>query len=1362
MHFQSLTLFESLTSFAQKLLIVLELRFRNTANRGRFKAFVTALFYLILGLNCNAQESPKFQHDLSKLPKRELLVPASELQVLLSGPNERVIMTRAEYDKLLLDAKLTPDAIEASKSEEEKLAKLPTSAELLSATHQISIESGQVAIESEYQLELFKDAWTEIPLDFSNVLLLAASLDNETAWLRKLPSDSAAAVLVCRGKGLHSLKLRSTAIAAESSAQQSIAFVLPSSSTSNWFMQVPGNVEVLSGAETLSREVVGDANSTKFRLVPSFNPASPNSAALNLTMTLNNRLAKEQSLVDVHSQEIVQIASSLENLGILFEVRVLQGGESKFSAEIPDGFEIQSVQSPWMARWGIENPEPDHADSAKRLLVEFREPVTDQATIIVKASRAKNVQPNTRQSWRLPTWKVLGVSRHDSLVTIGLSDMLRWSDFKSDNLIPVKLDALRSLTEQLALETSEAIRPVFAGYAPGSTHQIQSNLERVQTKPRADVRWVMEIGQRELKINGSILLTATQESLDRVDLKLPRMWRLQSASDSANRTMIWEKQTNANDSEFEVIAIKLQQLLRPNQSIELKLELAATPEGWLSSWQENRVDFPKVEIINLESRRTILSATARDDLTLEEAAIGSLDPLLLAERNGVGLQASSVDALAYLTLADDWKLSVLVKRLEPTLIAEAVTYASSAPNGLKLQHEILIKPERAKVDQVLFNLPENTPSELSIRFANHAAVKSYSQTTADGFRTWAVKLPERTIDPIRLKVEYRLPATDKEFLLPVPRVLNAAYQSGLIAVDRDDAMEVTVRSQLRRADIGEMTDSSLTVGASFLGVFGYAAFQDTQPEVWLKSVMRELSFIPTTIVESMKIRSWLSNQQWSYHQALYGLKSSTSKVALRLPDQLELWAVTVDGKAALPQRDGELVIIELPMEEAAQSYQVPAVQIQSLQLSNAVYSAAPVPSMLRQLVITYAIPIAPLNLRSTVSLAYPELMHRTSSTRIPVSNINWTVFTPSGYQLSDIEDGIANLERTGKDFPWNIGRRLAGLNFPRILPFFLSRNNMTEGIQLWNEQVASQPSSLARQSGSGMDGGGQMPPADKAEKYDAFADQVPEIPQVHAGAAVGQPAKPAMQRKLSDAKRSLQVAVDSGDQWNQAALSGFDTQPSIRLDVVQTARLKWLAGTTACLVFALFVSLWTKSLWQSWRAAILIAGLSIIAALVVPTKGTVNDNCEAAFWTAIGMFAVRALIALVTTLSSKKVTRVGVSAIIVMIVSFSLQNSTACWAQQTAGSTNDGSIVAGSTKEIRTIDQMLAALRKATSDDEPVLIPMDAIVVPYSSEIPGKKSSDEKILVPLSTFEYLNSIVAGNAKNTDVSGPLTYGSMTYN
>ncbi len=1320
---------------------------------------------------CLAQQPPNTPPwDLSKIPTRELRVPVKDLQALLTSPNQRVLLTRGEYEKLLTESKLTPEAIAQARAVLEAEAAAPSTDEFLHATHQLTVEGGIAVIESEYKIELFKDGWTELPIDFTNVQILTATLDDATAWLKAPQDGRQGAGLVLRGKGLHRLKLRSISMVAESSAQQALSLVLPSSLTSQWSMQVPGNVEILSGASVLDRVVEEASNQTQFKIVPAPAPEQPSAAALNLAMTLNNKLAKDQSLVDVRSQQLVHRTTSVENVAVIFELRVLQGGESKFEVEIPDGFEIQTVLSPWMSKWGIQAPDPTDTQSAKRLVIDFREPVVEQASVVVSATKthanpivengaanpaiaanpANPATPSRAIAWRVPRWNVLGVSRHDALVAIGLGEDLKWKEIQSDKLIAIAPDRFQDFAQRVGWQVTDPVRIVFAGYSPAANFSLQASLEVVKKLPKIDAMWQMVVADREVQLSGRLTVTATQESLDRVLVKIPSLWRLQQVFDGAGRVILWEKQTESSEGKDSTFVIKLPGLLRPGQAILLRPEWAATPEGWLANWNSTQLSFPKAELQGLEVTRTVLSVNPVGDLTVEQATVAGLDPLMLSERQALEVASQTQDSLAFVAQQTDWSLSVTATKKKASLIAEAFTYANASPSGLKIQHEIAVTPEQASVEELLVVLPERTPAEIAIRATGGPGVKSYSQSTVDGKRTWTIRLQAKTNKPFRLLFDYRLANSTDEVKLPIPKLANAAYQSGLVAVDRDDAMEVSVRTGLRRADVGELTDSSLAVGASFLGVFGYPAYEDVEPEVAVKVITRELSFIPPTIAESLKIQTWVSNQQWSYHQATFAIRTATDRVAIRIPEVLELWAVTVDGKPSLPQRDGDVAIIELRTNERSMS-SLPG----STRPSN---DATSVPATSRTLVLTYAIPVDALGLQSKIRLIYPELLSRGTSgqTVVPLSDLNWTVRCPMGYELVSVVDGIAQLSDCSPKFPWTVPTRIGNI-FAVTIGSIQSKLSMVggtaESFDLAKSSELSAPRSLKEMRAKTIPFStpqsaavptpsppGQASPA-MDDLFGAPAAMLPTTKQV---------------RRSSEASRSLALAVATNDQWQSRQLSGLGSSTTIEIQIVQAERWKWLAFATAAWIVVLFVAYWKRPFQRLWRIAVYLAMSAVIAALILPDSTAIATIGEALFWAVIVMISLKAVQSLWRLSTHKTVTRVSsAAASLALVVMLNCSASTIA-AQPPIQATPQQPI------EIQTVQQMIEALRSATTTATSVTIPMNAIVVPYDASASLKANpKDEKLLVPLSTFEYLQTVIRGGEVPTPPNTSLSLGPMDY-
>ena len=98
-----------------------------------------------------------------------------------------------------------------------------------------------------------------VPLDLGGVGLLAATLDDQPAAIGRA-ADGQLNVLVS-GLGRHRLTLDTVAPLEMTAAQQQLRFRLPNAAVGKWHMTVPGDVEIKSGVNVVSREHDAKANS---------------------------------------------------------------------------------------------------------------------------------------------------------------------------------------------------------------------------------------------------------------------------------------------------------------------------------------------------------------------------------------------------------------------------------------------------------------------------------------------------------------------------------------------------------------------------------------------------------------------------------------------------------------------------------------------------------------------------------------------------------------------------------------------------------------------------------------------------------------------------------------------------------------------------------------------------------------------------------------------------------------------------------------------------------------------------------------------------------------------------------------------
>jgi len=100
---------------------------------------------------------------------REIFVPSADLDALLEGRPQRMLLGRAEYEQLLAKAKTTPEE------------HAPHKTIVASADYTVTVEQGRARLVGILQLDVLEDGLWAVPLGFGGVGLRRASLDDEPA-----------------------------------------------------------------------------------------------------------------------------------------------------------------------------------------------------------------------------------------------------------------------------------------------------------------------------------------------------------------------------------------------------------------------------------------------------------------------------------------------------------------------------------------------------------------------------------------------------------------------------------------------------------------------------------------------------------------------------------------------------------------------------------------------------------------------------------------------------------------------------------------------------------------------------------------------------------------------------------------------------------------------------------------------------------------------------------------------------------------------------------------------------------------------------------------------------------------------------
>ncbi len=365
---------------------------------------------LWLGSFAHAQE-PATQPDPATAPQpRELLVPFSDLHLLLGNETRRVFMTREELAALKTAAKQNPEE------------PLPQQVALLSAAYDATLESGRALLSGNLQIEVLADGLHALPLQLSGVGVRQAQLDDKPAALVK--ADDGQIQLIVQGRGLHRLQLAMVLPIATAAAQQSLSWTVPVPPATTFHLTVPGNVEMKSGAAILNRRVDEQAAVTHFDLLPGQGP-------MNLVMSLNNKRLRDETTLLARGVLISEITQGYQRLHANLSMNVLHGAADEFRIGIPKDYEITQVTSPLLARWSVEDNQ--ESASGKLLVIKLRELVNDRTTLQLRADRLK---PELG-AWQMPKLEPLKVAGFASVVGILIEEQLASQTIESNQLIPI-------------------------------------------------------------------------------------------------------------------------------------------------------------------------------------------------------------------------------------------------------------------------------------------------------------------------------------------------------------------------------------------------------------------------------------------------------------------------------------------------------------------------------------------------------------------------------------------------------------------------------------------------------------------------------------------------------------------------------------------------------------------------------------------------------------------------------------------------------------------------------------------------------------------------------------------------------------
>ena len=953
---------------------------RATLGRGITGTFVATALVLV------ALIAPAFAGGPSdtEKPRREIFVPFADLNVVLENQPRRVLMSREEFDALVKRAKKTP----------EKHA--PQQILLLAADYDVAAEAQRAIIRGKLTLEVLEEGLHLLPLDLGGIGLVSALLDGKPAALG--PAGDGRLALVAEGVGRHELALEMVTPLETTAARQLLRFKLPRPPAAQMKLVVPGDVEVKSGAEIVSRVVEKNPRVTRFQLIP-----RPGDTVL--AMTLNSHLAQQERAVVAASVLLSEVTQAYEKLHATVSLKVLYRAVDQLRFVVPAGFEIQEVASPLLARWDLTDE-----DGRKILNVRLREQTTDDVVLNIAAIKTQV----SLDDWTAPRLEPLDVVGQNAVVALLLEERLRAESLSADKLAPIDVQSLQNALPASVLSPAPGtppLRPVAAWYAAQGDFKLTGRFSKPAATLASRASLLLVLDDQGQQMIGGFAVLPRYEKRFSLDFTVPAGWLVDRVTGPNEQPLAFERDGAADAAGR--IHVRLPEGIAKDALYTINFHATHVPKTWLGDWTKRTLDFPLFAVVGArrdgDARETVddtgaIAVEARGDLIVQPQQIDKLTPLDDAEKAKHGL-AGVVTNLAYRYEAPDYAAKISVLRTAPRLTARSLAFFQVRPEVLGVRYELVYSVEEARTRQLVFSLPESTPEKIKVVGLDGVKVKEPAGRVVDTRRHWTVLLEEPRRGLVRIAVEFEqplastphapseanrtphAPSEDKHHAerdeykrsvtstaLPMISAEDVTYQSGVVAVEGSPELKVAVKTAARPVDVGELAEADYQPGRRLLGAYGFVGAL-AAVEV---NVSREPGYrIYPAIVERAELTTHLAADGEAQTEANFRLRSKALFLELKLPDGAEFWSAMLDGEPLKPQRDGQSVLLALP--------------------------AAAAPAA-RNLQFVYAAKVRGVALAGNVAVPAPRLLLRadrdTPGDEVPLNDLFWRLHLPSGYEVT--------------------------------------------------------------------------------------------------------------------------------------------------------------------------------------------------------------------------------------------------------------------------------------------------------------------------------------------------------------------------
>ncbi|RMF43824.1 MAG: hypothetical protein D6753_04160, partial [Planctomycetota bacterium] len=626
------------------------------------------------------QDEPVADHRLH----RELYVPIEHLDALLISGDQRVYLEREEFDRLLMQRQVESESP-------------PIDSAVLAANYSMRISGDRAFIDGELTIANWQTQPTLVPLELSNVGLLSANVDGGPARLTR--DQHGRTLLMIEGEGTHRCHLNLVTSVQVDAARQTLQFQLPRPPACQLEVVVPGDVEVTQGADVVERVVDTRSNTTRFQWILRTGPMS-------VTMSLNNKRLQDSSITLARSVLVSELRRGGERLHATTSLHIVHGAVNEFRAGLDENVEVHQVDADRPHQWQVVRGE-----SGPVLVVRFPTPVTD----LVVLRCVLDVHRGADSQWQFPRFAPMDTIGASAVAGVLLEQGLRLSGIDGELVMPIDgrilVDALPQTLQSAQTVGADPLVPVAAFVVPASSrYTIAAHLDAPPAELHVASTAMFTVSEQQIQQTAVMAITPLHQRVYHVDLQFPVGWDIETVRDAQGEPLQFDTR---NEDDRVRAHVTLARAVQSGETSTIHLTARIVPDDWIGDWQSQTVEIRPVEVVGATDHIGAIEILPAGDLEARVVQSEELIVLSSAEKQEAGLSTDDAGA-AFQFWEPSWSATLEVQKFAPRKVARTLNFVDLQPDSMRAHAELIFLIERAATSELVFSLPESTPTEISI------------------------------------------------------------------------------------------------------------------------------------------------------------------------------------------------------------------------------------------------------------------------------------------------------------------------------------------------------------------------------------------------------------------------------------------------------------------------------------------------------------------------------------------------------------------------------------------------------------------------------------------------------------------------